>query len=213
MRGFIILILLLGFKVYVFAQANNDSITKTEDYKVYSVIISLEIDSRSKSIAVINNTINPYTESSYISEYAEQLKSKDSSMLYQAYFLVESAKGKRNTIIDSAAAKCIIAYCNDTVKAKTLNNRFDLGKKVYLIDSFPQSSVRLNKNWKHFYKKYRYSAGIFQFSAVQYYLNNTLAIAYYSRHQQSLSAHGTIAILERREGTWAIKYRIQLWQS
>lgn len=213
MRGCTILLLLLSFNMRGFAQANNDSITNAGDYKVYSAIIISEINSNTKSIAVINNTINPYTESSYISEYAKQLKSKDSSMLYQAYFLVESAKGKRNTIIDSAAAKCIIAYCNDTVKARTLNNRFGMGKIVYLIDSFPQSSVRLNKNWKHFYKKYRHSAGIFQFSAVQYYLNNTLAIAYYSRHQQSLSAHGTIAILERREGTWAIKYRIQLWQS
>jgi len=207
---FILLVLTLNFAaVQLKAQTPGN-----EDYKVYTAILEADIKGKARSVEIVKRNIDFHEKKQHTSFLTEKLTSADSNYYKQAYFYIQSGKGKWVAAIDSITVKCLAEYCSDSTENFVLDNKFDKRRKAILLDSLPDMSNDFRKNWKLFYEKYPHSAGIFNFSDVRYYLaDKSICIVYYSRHQQALSAYGRIAILTKENGKWVIKYRVELWIS
>lgn len=65
--------------------------------------------------------------------------------------------------------------------------------------------------WKKYYEKYPDSIGFFKFSRPGFNIHGDRAIVEYSWNSAFNVAMGYLVILEKSDGTWTIKDRIDIW--
>jgi hypothetical protein len=92
-----------------------------------------------------------------------------------------------------------------------LTNDFNQAYKTVLIKKFPIRRKSIQQDWKKFYEKYPGSGGIFSFSKIKYYTEDTTAIVYYWVRRNGLNGHGALAVLTKKNGEWQMKYKTYLW--
>jgi hypothetical protein len=202
----LLLILLLLINSILFAQLSK------EDYKVYAAIIKTEISDTTKSVAIMKRGIHDREKRQKICNTVDQLTSKKLSDKYQVYFLTENSKNERPSIIDSISTQFLINYCNSTAHNFIFEEDLNQPYKTILLNKFPIRQKSIEKGWKNFYKKYPGSGGVFSFSKISYYTKNKItAIFYYWVKHNGLNGHGAIAIMEKINGEWQMKYKSYLW--
>jgi len=201
----IILTLALLTNLLLFGQLNNSL-----DYKIYSSLIKWEVISKTKSVTIIDQLKNDTASIQWITE---AIISKDPQQLEQLRFLTRDENGNSIKVIDTATQSLILTFYQTQIKDAVLQNLFNISDvKVFLIDKFPIKNGS-DTEWKKFYKKYRDSGGIFQFSNICYSLDGKEAIFYHSLSRHGLNAHGALAIMQNLNGEWKIKYHINFWQA
>ena len=183
----------------------------SEDYRVYAAIIRTEISDSTKSVAIIKNGINSgeTAENTYMA--ADNLSSKDLSQKYQTYNWTENYKKERPSIIDTNTTHLLINYCQFMAEKFTLTNDFNQTYKTVLIKKFPIRRKSIQQDWKMFYENYPGSGGIFSFSKIKYYTEETIAIVYYWVRRNGLNGHGALAVMTKNNGEWQLKYKTYLW--
>ena len=80
-----------------------------------------------------------------------------------------------------------------------------------MIKKFPIRRKSIQEDWKSFYEKYPDSGGIFSFSKIKYYSEDTFAIVYYWIRRGGLNGHGALAVMTNINGEWQMKYKTYLW--
>ena len=201
---FFVTILLLT-KTFLFGQISKD------DYRVYAAIIKTEISDSTKSVAIIKSGIDSQETAEKTNMTASNLTSKDLSYKFQTYNWTENSKKERPSIIDSNTTKLLIDYCQSTADKFTLTNDFNQAFETVLIKKFPIRRKSIQQDWKTFYKKYPGSGGIFSFSKIKYYSEDTTAIVYYWVRRNGLNGHGALAVMTKIYGEWQMKYKTYLW--
>jgi hypothetical protein len=182
-----------------------------EDYKIYGAIIKTEIRDSTKSVAIIKNSIDSVAKNESTFLIAEQLASNNLSDRYQVYGWTENNKKERPSIIDSISAQLLIDYCKSGIDKITLTNNFNQTYKTVLIKKIPIRQKSIEQDWKFFYEQYPNSEGIFSFSKIKYYTDNTTAIVYYWVRHGGLNGHGALAVVAKINGEWQMKYKTYLW--
>lgn len=182
-----------------------------EDYSVYTTIIKTEIRDSTKSVAIIKNSIDNTEKNKNTFSIAEQLTSNYLIDNYQVYGWTENSKKERPSIIDSNSAQLLIDYCKSSIDKFTLTNRFYQTCKIVMIKKFPIRRKSIQEDWKSFYEKYPDSGGIFSFSKIKYYSEDTFAIVYYWIRRGGLNGHGALAVMTNINGEWQMKYKTYLW--
>ncbi len=183
-----------------------------EDYKVYAAVVKTEISDSTKSIVILESGIESEEIAQNAYSTAENLTSNDITKKYLTYFWTENYEKKRPSIIDSNIAKLLIDYIKSKEDNFTIANEFNQTYKTILIKTAPIRRGTIQQDWKAFYKKYPGSGGIFSFSKTKYYTeDNKIAIVYYWVRRNGLNGHGTLAVLEKANSEWQIKYKIYLW--
>lgn len=189
----------------LFGQVSN------QDYRVYAAIIRTEISDSTKSLAIIKDGINSEetAENTYIT--SDNLTSKDLSQKYQTYNWTENYKKERPSIIDTNTTRLLINYCQIKADKFTLADDFKQTFRTVLIKKFPIRQKFIQQDWRNFYKKYPDSGGIFSFSKIRYYTEDTTAIVYYWVRRNGLNGHGALAVMVKNNGEWQLKYKTYLW--
>ncbi len=197
--------ILLLTKTFLFGQ-----ISKI-DYQVYAAILKTEISDSTKSVAIIKKGIDSQKKSENTHMTADNLTSKDLSYKYQTYNWTENYKKERLSIIDSNSARLLLDYCQSKEDKFTLTNDFNQAYKTVLIKKFPIRRKSIQQDWKNFYEKSPGSGGIFSFSKIKYYTEDTTAIVYYWVRRNGLNGHGALAVMTKNNGEWQMKYKTYLW--
>lgn len=183
----------------------------SEDYQVYEAIIKTEIQDSTKSVPIIKNGIDNTEKNENTFSTAGQLTSKNLGDRHQVYLWTENNKKERPSIIDSNSTQLLIEYCKSNVGKFTLTNNFNQTYKTVLIKKFPIRRKSIQQDWKSFYERYPGSGGIFSFSKIKYYTDDTTAIVYYWVRLNGLNGHGAIAVMTINKGEWQMKYKTYLW--
>lgn len=182
----------------------------SDDYKIYSALISTEIISKTQSVAIVERLKN---DTASIPWVTEAIKSKDPQQVEQLRFLTRDRTGNSISSIDTATLNLILAFYQAPLNNIALQDLFDLSNvKVYLIDKFPIKTGS-EKEWKRFYKKYPGSGGLFEVSNICYSQNGKEAVFYHSLFRRGLNAHGALTVMKNVNGQWEVKYHINFWQA
>jgi len=206
-KQFFLATILLLTNTIMFGQVND------EDYQVYAGIIKTEIRDSTKSVAIIKNGIDSTDKNENTYSTVEQLTSNNLSDKYQVYVWTENNKKERPSIIDSSSIPLLIDYCRSSVDKFTLTNNFNQVYKTVLMKKFPIRRNSIQQDWKTFYEKYPGSGGIFSFSKIKYYSEDTTAIVYYWVRRNGLNGHGALAVLTKNNSKWEMEYKIYLWHN
>jgi hypothetical protein len=184
-----------------------------EDYNVYATIIKTEIRDSTKSVAIIKNSIDSVEKNENTFLTSEQLTSNNLSDRYQVYGWTENNKKERPSIIDSNRSKLLLDYCKSNIDKLILTDNFNQTYKTVLIKKFPIRRKSIQQDWKSFYEKYPGSGGIFSFSKIKYYAEDTTAIVYYWVRRNGLNGHGALAVMTKNKGEWQMEYKTYLWHN
>jgi hypothetical protein len=184
-----------------------------KDYQVYAAIIKSEIRDSTKSVAIIKNSIGSAEKNHNTFLTAGQLTSNNLSDRYQVYLWTENNKTESPSTIDSNSTQFLIDYCKVNIDKLTLTNSFNQPYKTVIIKKFPIRRKFIQQDWNAFYEKYPGSGGIFSFSKIKYYTQDTTAIVYYWVRRNGLNGHGALAILTKNSGEWQMKYKTYLWHN
>lgn len=182
-----------------------------EDYQVYAAIIKTEVPDSAKSVAIIKSGIDSTEKNENTFSIANQLTSKNVGDRHQVYLWTENDKKERPSIIDSNSTQLLIDYCKRNIEKFTFANEFNQTYKTILIKKFPIRQKYVQQDWKSFYEKYPDSGGIFSFSKIKYYTEDTTALFYYWVRQNGLNGHGALAVMAKHDGEWQVKYKTYLW--
>ena len=204
----IFLTVLLLTSSYLFGQQSS-----SEDYKVYAAVIKTEIIDSTKSVAIIKNSIDSTEKNENTFSTIYQLTSKSLSDRYQVYSWTENKKKERPSIIDSNSTKLLVDYCKTNIDKFTFTDNFNQTYPTVIIKKFPMKRKSIQQDWKSFYKKYPGSGGIFSFSKIKYYTQDTTAVVYYWVRRNGLNGHGALALLTKINGEWQIEYKTYLWHN
>lgn len=184
----------------------------SEDYNIYNTLLNTENLDSIKSITIIESGIEKEKVIERGNWVAESLKSNDLNYKTQVYNKTGNGNKTWHVIIDSATEKYIIDYCENPGEGLLLSDSFSVKYKVSLANKSPIKIKSIEKDWERFYKKNPGSGGIFSFSKISYYSpDKSIAIFYYWRKRSGLNGHGSIAVLEKTNGTWFLKYKTELW--
>jgi hypothetical protein len=182
-----------------------------EDYRVYATIIKTEIQDSTSSVAIIKNGIDNMEKNENTFSTADELTSKNLGDRHHIYLWTENNKKERPSIIDSNSIQLLIDYCKSNVDEFTFTNNFNQTYKTILIKKFPVRRKSIQQDWKAFYEKYPGSGGIFSFSKIKYYRENTTAIVYYWVRRNGLNGHGALAVVTKINDEWQMEYKTYLW--
>jgi len=185
----------------------------TEDYTVYSAIIKTEIRDSTKSVAIIKNGIDSTERNENTLSTIAQLASNNLGDKYQVYLWTENNKKERPSIIDSITTQLLSDYCKSYIDKFILTDYFNQSYKTVIIKKFPIRQKSIEQDWKFFYEKYPGSGGIFSFSKIKYYKEDTTAIVYYWVRRNGLNGHGALAVMTKINGEWQMEYKTYLWHN
>ena len=206
---FLIIISVVASRSSLFGQLQNG-----EDSRIYSLLVKAEFLSTSKSAAIIKNCINDkeIEESTSLIRLADS--TKDENWLQQIYYWTEDQNGNRPIKIDTLTFGMIAKYSKIKFETFSMPNDLKVESKVFFLKKFPIRRRSVDKDWQWFYEKYPDSDGIYGFSKISYYTTeDLLAIVYYWHRRHGLNGHGAIAVLNKVDNTWKIKYKIYLWMN
>lgn len=179
-----------------------------EDYKVYAAITKTEIRDSTTSIAILKNGIDSLKKAESTQSTLTDLTSIDKYLIYR---WTEDYKRARPTSIDSNSAKFMVDYCKSKTNKFSFTKDFNQPYKTTFLEKFPIRAKSAQKDWNSFYKKYPGSGGIFAFSNIKYYSDDSIAILYYWVRRAGLSGHGALALLTKNNNVWQMKYKTYLW--
>ena len=103
----------------------------------------------------------------------------------------------------------------DKNKTKSLlTNKFDKNLNVTLIDKKEITEIiKPPFGWDNFYKKYKNSIGILEFSKIGFNKDRTQAFFYYSKISAFLNGSGHYAFYEKKNGKWKMILINMAWIS
>ncbi|HEV8504694.1 MAG TPA: hypothetical protein VGQ53_04810 [Chitinophagaceae bacterium] len=134
-----------------------------------------------------------------------------SGRAYETFGRTENDKGERPSTIDSISIQFLIDYCKTNTDKFSFTADFNQKYKTVFLEKFPIRPKSVQKDWNSFYKKYPGSGGIFAFSRIKYYSDDSIAIVYYWVKRAGLSGHGALAVLTKNNNEWQMKYKTYLW--
>lgn len=174
----------------------------SSDYNIYSLIVKSNIPKVKKSVCVFNLTSRNEYYNPWYGDTVNRMQ------------LISSWMHVFHTSFDSLSYSLYRDFDKSQKKTEKLSNSFQLPVEVFLMK---KSSFRrlfkksVQRGWQKFYEKYPNSAGIFEFSDVQYSKAKTKAILYYAVRRNGLNGGGSIVILDKTDGEWKITQEASLW--
>lgn len=202
----ILVTLLLVFQFISSAQLS------ANDCQIYAAIIKTEIGDRTKSVAIIKNSIDSKEKNESTYNKVDQYVFGNVNYITQSYFW-ENDKGERLFKIDSSKSQYILDFCKSEVDQFVFTNCFSEAYKTVILKKYPIRRKSIEQDWNHFYEKYPDSGGIFSFSRIKFYAEESVAVIYYWVRRGGLNGHGGLAVMTKTNGEWQIECKSYLWNN
>lgn len=166
---------------------------EAEEYAVYSALIeSMYIDGETESVVILDHT------------RLDELKPErlDASLRFVRENMPNSVSKE---VFDNLRAK------ND--QPYTLGNHFNIRVKSVLLSKEEVDKILNTSNgWSEFFKKYP-RQGIITFSRVGLNKDMRQALVYTSIQSGGKSGEGYYILLNKENGNWTIKNKVEVWVS
>ena len=105
-------------------------------------------------------------------------------------------------------------FINKNKKESIIQNLFNKDLRINLIEKIETHELfKKHTGWDDFYKKYKNSDGILEFSRIGFNKNKTQAFFYYSKSSGFLNASGIYTFYEKKNGKWIYSSSFMAWIS
>ena len=177
------------------AEVTQPSISKVEEYPVYSSLIEKEYGSKSDVPVVVENLTS-------LDKSFSGGGDVDSTLRFIA-----------KNMGSELAQEAIDDLRSKNMQAHSLTNRFATKVECILISKEEQDELaRHGDFWNEFAKKYKAQA-IVTFSRVGFNRDMNQALVYAGEMCWWKCGHGDYVLLMKENGVWVVKHRVNVWTS
>jgi hypothetical protein len=182
----------LGSTLSASPKAVRQSEVSSEEYAVYSTLITEEYVTDKVKLVVIANPTSGGNRSKDMADYFLQQLSPLSQATYDDYL-------ERNS------------------KPYTLSNSFTLKEKYVLVEYREVEKLfdnpDLDEAWKEFYRRFPASNGYIVLSRVGFNHEKDQALVYMAWMCKSLCGEGKLMLMSKRDGKWKVEKHYTVWVS
>jgi hypothetical protein len=188
----ILALLILGATLSASPKAVRQSEVSSEEYAVYSALITEEYVKDKIKLVVITNPTSGGNRSKDMADYFLQQLSPLSQTTYDDYL-------ERNR------------------ESYKLSNSFPLKEKYVLVEYGKVEKFFDNPDfdeaWKNFYKRYPASNGYIALSRVGFNPEKNQALVYMAWMCNSRCGEGKLVLMSKRDGKWKVEKHYTIWVS
>lgn len=205
--------------ILIFTQVSIGQV-KSDDYKIYSLIINELLnsnnDSKNESVLIIDRYVNRFKLSDYeIFDYeTDSVTSSDINFLYANGVQKSFIQKLQNDLTLKTAIKELTSDIqNQPVIQVDLLDSYNFSFESISYEKYQSlfGKRRLKRNsWKKIERKYGVEK-VIELSKVNY--SGNYATTYFGLHCGGLCGNGFFVVLERVNGNWSTIAKINLWES
>lgn len=192
MSVLMLVLLVLGVTLHASPEAVRQSEVSSEEYAVYSALITEEYITDKVKLVVIANPTSGGNRSKDMADY----------------FLEQLSPLSRATYDD---------YLERNSKPYNLSDTFSLKEKSILVEYREIEKFfdnpDLDEAWKNFYKKFPASNGYIVLSRVGFNPAKDQALVYAAWMCNSLCGEGKLVLMSERDGKWKVEKHYTTWVS